>query len=167
MSEPNDQHETTFDEEIIAYLDGELDVEAVRRFEARLADDAELCQQVKQHQRTWDLLDELPQADVGEGFTQTTVEMVAISIGEQVEKASDRDSRHAKFNWLLGGSVALVASLAGYALVASIVSAPNRQLVEDLRVIENLDEYRVVEDIEFLRALEREGLFASEVNDGL
>ncbi|MDA1051140.1 MAG: hypothetical protein O3C40_11765 [Planctomycetota bacterium] len=167
MNDPNHQHDTTIDEELVAYLDGELDADAARRVAARLAEDAELRQKLEQHQRTWDLLDELPRTDVGEHFTQTTVEMVAVSVADQVDDASRRNSLRAKFGWLIGGGVAVAASLAGYALVASIVAAPNRQLVEDLRVIENLDAYRAVEDIEFLRALEREGLFALEVNDEL
>jgi anti-sigma factor RsiW len=166
MSEPHNQRDTT-DEELVAYLDGELDAEAARRIDARLAEDAELRQKLTQHCRAWDLLDELPRADVGEQFTQTTLEMVAVSVADQVEVASRQDSLRAKFRWLIGGTVAVLASLAGYALVASIVAEPNRRLVEDLRVIESFDEYRAVEDIEFLFALEREGLFAVEVVDEL
>jgi len=166
MSEPIDRHDMTIDEEFVAYLDGELDAEAARRFDARLMEDAELRQKLRQHRRAWDLLDELPRADVGDRFTQTTVELVAVSVADQVDDASRHNSFRAKFGWLIGGAVAVAASLAGYALVASIVAAPDRQLVKDLRVIENLDEYRAVEDIEYLRALEREGLFAVEVVDG-
>ena len=167
MSEPNKQHDPNIDEELVAYLDGELDAEAVTRFESRLAEDTELHQKLQQHRRTWELLDELPRTDVDDQFTQTTVEMVAISVADQVENASRNDSLRAKLGWLIGGVVAVAASVVGYAWVASIVAAPNRQLVEDLRVIENLDEYRAVEDIEFLRALEREGLLATEVVDGM
>ena len=167
MSEPNKQYDPQIDEELVAYLDGELDAEAVVRFEARLADHANLRQKLQQHRRTWDLLDELPRINVDDQFTQTTVEMVAISVADEVENASHHESLRATLGWLIGGGVALAASLVGYTWVASIVAAPNRQLVEDLRVIENLDEYRAVEDIEFLRALEREGLFATEVVDGM
>jgi anti-sigma factor RsiW len=166
MSEPDNQRDTAADEELVAYLDGELEAEAARRLDARLAEDAELREKLQQHQRAWDLLDELPRTDVGEQFTQTTVEMVAVSVADQVDDVSRRDSLRAKFHWLIGSTVAVVALLAGYVLVASIVATPNRQLVEDLRVIENLDEYRAVEEIEFLRALEREGLFVAEVGDG-
>ncbi|HRX80276.1 MAG: hypothetical protein H6821_02385 [Planctomycetaceae bacterium] len=167
MSEPNKQHDTKIDEELVAYLDGELDVEAASRFDARLASDAALREKLKQHQQTWDLLDELPRADVGDRFTQTTVEMVAVSVAGQVEDAGRQVARRAQFSWLFGGAVALVAAAAGYGLITSITTASNQQLVKDLRVLENLDEYRAVEDIEFLRALEREGLFTSEVVDGL
>ena len=72
-----------------------------------------------------------------------------------------------KFAWLAGGILSIGALAIGYFVVASVVEEPNRQLVKDLSVIENLDAYRAVEDIDFLRALEREGLFTGELADGL
>lgn len=167
MNEPNDPQETKTDEELVAYLDGELDADAARRFDARLADDAALRERLKQHQRTWDLLDELPRADVDDRFTQTTVEMVAVSVADQADSVRRQVAYREKFGWLIGGLVATMAAFAGYALIASIGAAANQQLVNDLRVLQRLDEYRAVEDIEFLRALEREGLFAPEVLDDL
>ena len=167
MSEPSEQDDTCIDEELIAYLDGELNADAARRFEARLAEDEPLRRKLKAHQRTWDLLGELPRTEVGNRFTHKTVEVVAVSTADLVTQTSRRDAFRAKLRWLVGGGTAAAALFGGYALVASIVAAPNRQLVEDLRVIEHLDEYRVVEDIEFLRALDREGLFAAEVDDAL
>jgi hypothetical protein len=44
---------------------------------------------------------------------------------------------------------------------------PDRQLVRDRPVIENVDIYRYAENIEFLRMLEREGLFADGEDDDL
>lgn len=47
----------------------------------------------------------------------------------------------------------------------SLLPDPDAQLVRDLPVIENLDQYLVADDIEFLRDLQRDGLFAMEVTD--
>jgi anti-sigma factor RsiW len=167
MSESGKQHDSIIDDELIAYLDGELDATAAQHIDERLANDADLRRRLKQHQQTWDLLDELPLTNVGERFTQTTVEMVAVSMAEQVDDAAQRETFRSKITWLVGGSVAVVALVTGYAFVSSITSAPNRQLVEDLRVIEHLDEYRAIEDVEFLRALQQAGLFTAEVDDEL
>jgi anti-sigma factor RsiW len=167
MSESNKQHDSIIDDELIAYLDGELDAETAQHIDARLVNDADLRRRLKQHQQTWNLLDELPLTNVGERFTQTTVEMVAVSMAEQVDDATARKTFRSQIMWLVGGSVAVVALVTGYALVASITSTPNRQLVEDLRVIEHLDEYRAVEDVDFLRALQHAGLFTVEVDDEL
>jgi hypothetical protein len=43
-----------------------------------------------------------------------------------------------------------------------VVSRENRRLLRDLPVIERLDEYRYADSVEFLRTLEREGLFTED-----
>src|SRR6187399_1624604 len=75
--QPSAQHE--LEEELTAYLDGELDAAGVRRVEERLARDAAYHGQLQKLERTWGLLDRLPRASVGEDFTKTTLEMVAVS----------------------------------------------------------------------------------------
>lgn len=162
MSDPNERTEPTVEPELVAYLDGELDAAAAKQFEARMTADDRLRQMVEQHRRAWELLDELPQTNVGDQFAQTTVEMVAVSIVEQADDTGRRASARARSSWLIGATVAIVAALAGYNLIASMLAAPNRQLVEDLRLLEHLDDYRAVEEFEFLQALEREGLFAED-----
>ena len=46
-------------QELVAYLDGELDAETSTRVEQRLTEDDDYRTQLQQLQRTWDLLDEL------------------------------------------------------------------------------------------------------------
>jgi hypothetical protein len=53
---------------------------------------------------------------------------------------------------------------AGFLLV-SIGPDPNRQLIDNLPLLENLDEYRQIDDIEFLRMLYQDGVFDSEVSN--
>ncbi len=164
MNESSHKGNSATDEQLIAYLDGELNTEAARQLDQRLANEPQLQQRLQQHQRAWDMLDELPHTDVGERFTHTTVEMVAVSIADHVDETSQTTARRSKLVWLAGGMLSIAASIVGYFVVASALSNPNRQLVEDLRVIENLDAYRAAEDIEFLRALESEGLFTGELD---
>ena len=47
------------DEEIVAYLDGELDMETAAKVERRLADDPRYNARLNQLQRAWDMLDNL------------------------------------------------------------------------------------------------------------
>ena len=54
------------------------------------------------------------------------------------------------------------ALAAGFLAVMLFAPDPNRQLLQDLPVLENLDEYRQIGDIEFLRMLRDQGLFAKE-----
>jgi hypothetical protein len=67
--------------------------------------------------------------------------------------------------WIRGmvfAAIALVSLFAGYQLVRAYQSAPTRQLARDLRVIENMDLYRSIDSLEFLKQLEQAGLFVSE-----
>ncbi len=54
---------------------------------------------------------------------------------------------------------------AGFFAVVLLMPDPNRQLLEDLPVLENLDEYRQIDDIEFLRMLRDAGLFREAGRD--
>ena len=54
----------------------------------------------------------------------------------------------------------LTAVVVGFLAVALLWPDPNRPLLEDLAVLENLDSYRQVDEIEYLRMLE--GLFPAK-----
>ena len=88
------------DEELVAYLDGELDAESGRRIEALLASDAAVRRRLQSLERTWDLLDELDAAPLGEPFTQTTLEMVAVAARQEIEKSRAEAPRRRR-RWLL------------------------------------------------------------------
>ncbi len=142
------------DEELVAYLDGELDAESGRRIEALLASDPAVRHRLQSLERTWDLLDKLDAAPLGEPFTQTTLEMVAIAARKEVEQSRAEAPRRRR-RWLLGvGGSLIVAAAAGFFAVA--LHDPDRQLLQDLPLLENLDEYRQIGSIEFLHRLRDE-----------
>jgi hypothetical protein len=148
------------DEELVAYLDGELDAESARRIEALLASDPEVRRRLHSFERTWDLLDELDAAPVGEPFTHTTLEMVATAARQDVEQdQADAPQRRRRWLWTIGLSL-ITAMVVGFLAVA--MHDPDRQLLRDLPIIENLDEYRAAGSIEFLRKLRSEGLFSKD-----
>ena len=55
----------------------------------------------------------------------------------------------------------------GYFLTGYVTSQPNRQLVRDLPVIENVDLYRHADSVDFLRELDKQGFFAEEGEDAI
>ena len=65
-------------EELVAYLDGELEPARQLQVERRLADDADYRGELIRLQRSWDLLDQLPRADTDEEFTKSTITMAAL-----------------------------------------------------------------------------------------
>lgn len=157
-SEPTD----AMVEELVAYLDGELDAEGSREVERRLSQDAQYRQKLRQLQHSWDLLDRLPKADVGEVFTQSTVAMIAVTAADDIEEMKERSTRRKRTVWWLGTGSVAASFLIGYLLVSSVADRENKRLLRDLPVIERMDEYRYADSIEFLRMLDGEGLFAEE-----
>ncbi len=153
------------DDELTAYLDGELDAASVRRVEDRLARDPTYRGQLQKLERTWDLLDRLPRADVGEKFTKTTLEMVAVAAAKEAEEVNLALPK-LKQRQRLAGVIAMVAALAvGYVIGRQAWPDPNEVLLRDLPVIENIDLFYQVEDVDFLRALDREHLFEDAEGD--
>ena len=153
------------DDELVAYLDGELDDEAGRRIEELLAADSTVRQRLQQMEQTWDLLGKLGDAHVDERFTRTTMEMVALAVEEDVQQQQAELPRRRRRQWLVGSSSLLAAGVAGFLAVTLFWPNPDKQLLNDLPVLENLDQYRQIGDIEFLQLLHREGLFAEDIAD--
>ena len=63
-------------DQLVAYLDGELDDHQRQEVESRLAGDATLRDQLSMLERTWQELDQLPRYESDDALTQTTVEMI-------------------------------------------------------------------------------------------
>jgi anti-sigma factor RsiW len=157
----------TIDEELVAYLDGELDASGAARIERRLADDAAYRARLAQLQRAWDMLDTLQRSEAHDDFARSTVEMIAIKAVDDAKTGQMRAVRRRNLSWVGISLAALVAAAAGYLLFQWQLDRPNRELVRDLPVIERIDEYRDADNVEFLQQLHQEGLFAAEVDDGI
>lgn len=168
MSESLNQPDSRRDDpsvELVAYLDGELDAESSRHVEERLSRDVTARRELQTLEKTWGLLNWLPRTEVGESFTHTTVEMIAVKASEDARQDKDRRSAsHRLRNWSIAASVVALSALVA-AAARMIPPSPNDELMSDLPVIENLDPYLEVGDIEFLRMLKEERLFDNEAPD--
>jgi anti-sigma factor RsiW len=158
--------EEAMDEEIVAYLDGELDRDASLAIERRLADDPAFRARLTRLQQAWDLLDNLGRTEADESFTHSTVAMVTVKAGEDSAGEESRARRRKQLAWVGMGGVALAAAVAAFLVVDHRLNSENRALVRDLPVIERIDEYSNIDNVEFLKRLQSEGLFAAEVTDG-
>ncbi|MBL9123382.1 MAG: hypothetical protein JNG90_07095, partial [Planctomycetaceae bacterium] len=159
--DPLSNEPTELDDELVAYLDGELEPADCRRIEELLARDDRARSRLRALERTWDALDELPRTTLDESFTRSTVEMIAVKAERDADQLEENLVRR-RGRWLLGIGGAAAAALVGFALVRFSWPDPNRRLLEDLPVLEHLDEYSQVQDIDFLRQLAQENLFAAE-----
>ena len=152
------------DDLLVAYLDGELDPQQTVDVERKLADDVVLRRRLHELQASWDVLDCLPQTLTAETFTKSTIELVT----REATRELQRTRRHKQSTWLRRGALAVLAigaAWGGFQTVRTFQTASQRQLARDLRVIENMDLYRSIDSLEFLKQLEQAGLFVSEESD--
>lgn len=160
MAAPLD--DISLQEELTAYLDGELDAAQRRQVEERISSDARYRTELARLERAWDLLDRLPTAEVDAAFTRTTLEMVAVAAEKDLDDERAEAPRRRRKRALVIMCCLALASLGGVVAGRSLWPDPNAQLLRDLPVIENFELYNQAGDVEFLRQLDKAGLFAEE-----
>lgn len=181
MAEPQDDERR---EEIVAYLDGELDQHAAAEFEQRLQRDAALRADAEAMKRTWELLDFLPQPEPSATFTSKTLDKISVlrpaatsamtlpAAADAILAPAAPARPRSKWPGYLGWTAAALALFAlGY-----IASAPafrkgpkpvppqvaEEEMARDLRILNQLPQYEVGEDIAFLKDLDQPELFGDE-----
>lgn len=131
--------------ELVAYLDGELERNQRAEVERKLAESPEYRNELANLQRTWDVLDALPATRASQEFTQSTVELVALKT-RNLENQSTSGARILRMGVLV--ILLIIPPIAafsyGYWSKKEALTAPNRQLLKDLPIIENLSLYRSV-----------------------
>lgn len=165
MNEPSrpvdESAEDGQNELLVAYLDGELDVAQTQDVERRLAEEPQLRRRLHELQKTWDVLDSLPQASTANTFTKSTIELVAREATREIRRERRRRPE-TWIRWSAWTAAGLLAIWGGFQFMRGFQTAPARQLARDLRVIENMELYRAIDSLEFLKELERAGLFVNE-----
>jgi anti-sigma factor RsiW len=150
---------------LVAYLDGELDEAATAAVEAKLILDPAQRAEATMLRKTWDLLDHLPRPQPSGSFTNRTLERIS------AYRTSPLQARYRLLRgpWALGvgwAAAVLLATAAGFAGSRFLphhlpASDPNKnvqlegeqELIRDLRVIQNKRLYEHVDNIEFARML--------------
>jgi MoxR-like ATPase len=142
-------------ENLVAYLDGELDEHASQGVEQVLAESVVARHDVDMLSRTWDLLNVLPGIKASEEFSRKTLTSIRAAETPKTSRFSAAAARNARRGILLAAWLALVAvcGLAGFEASRRFVPDETELLLEDYDVIMRLDEYTEVGDIEFLRIL--------------
>jgi anti-sigma factor RsiW len=144
-------------ENLVAYLDGELDEADTLDVERTLTESAEIRQEVEALSRTWDLLDQLPRVRASSEFTERT--MASIQSASAVETTSPWISPEARRKiWLASLLAGLAACAAlGFFFTNRGLPEETEALMRDLPVIEQVDLYEEVGNVEFLRELKQLG----------
>jgi len=150
------------DEQLTAYLDGELPPEEARALEQRLARDVTVRERLRELAGAWDLLDNLPRSTVDENFAKTTVAMVAVAAKEDLAELQTTAPRHKRQQWLSRAVGIVAALILGYSGFTWFWPDPNQTLLSNLSLVQNWQLYQEADSIEFLNQLDRAGLFWSE-----
>jgi anti-sigma factor RsiW len=165
-------------EELVAYLDGELDPKAAEALATRLSLDPKLRAEADALQRSWDILDVLPRPQPSAAFTSRTVSQVipAAALSGTQPLASPgpaaptmpafRTPRPGPGFWLGSLAVILLAGAGGYFGHRALAPPPRpvspEPPLEDVTLMKNLRLYRHADDIEYVQKLDSPELFGDE-----
>jgi len=164
-------------ENLIAYLDGELTEEAAADVEKTLAEDVFARQQVERLMRTWELLDLLPEGRASDSFAEKTLTAIRtrVSISTKTEEADDgqddvipgraRERVVRIGRRTVGLFVLMLVAAVGFNSTFQKGAEPIDELLRELPLVERLDEYQEAGGTEFLKTLHESGLFDGHRND--
>lgn len=143
-------------ENLVAYLDGELDEVASQEVEQILSESPVARHEVDMLSRTWDLLTVLPGAKASEDFSRKTLTSIRAAEASQGGIDGDAVARQVKRGLVLAAAVAVLAVCGVIGFHGMKTGVPNDAdlLLNDFDVIEHLDEYQEIGDIEFLKTLQ-------------
>lgn len=140
------------DEQLVAYLDGELDRRERAELETRLIDDESLRVRLQQLQVGWDLLGELEAPESSLKLVESTLELAVADI--KMASSSRGRSWWGRFRWQWKVLCACLIGVASTLVVASLVKSRQYQRqLKDLAIVENLDAYLYGSDIALMRQL--------------
>jgi hypothetical protein len=151
---------------LVAYLDGELDDASTEEIEQTLAHSAEARHEVDMLTRTWELLDTLPKSKASDEFSERTLSSIKVN-----------DIKQSGFGWfhpanwrrhmypIFWGFSLIVAATVGFSVLRYGISGESEQLVEELPLIDNYNVYSDIVDVEFLQELQKSGLFEEDLKN--
>ena len=150
--------------DLVAWLDGELEGEAARALERKLSLDPAARDEADALRKTWELLDYLPRPEPSASFTHRTLSRLAPAQAARPRPTVWQRWRRPVLGagWAAALVAAAVGGYAGYNRLAPPHEPGERDLVRDLRIIENKRYYDAVEDFDFLRALDQPDLFGDD-----
>lgn len=164
-------------ENLIAYLDGELTDEAAANVEQTLAEEVFARQEVEKLTRTWELLDLLPESRASDGFTEKTLTAIRTKVAGSTATAEVADEKDDVIpgrtrervirigRRTAGFFVLMFVAAVGFNSTFQKGAEPIDDLLRELPLVERLDEYQEAGDTEFLETLHESGLFDGHRND--
>lgn len=142
-------------ENLVAYLDRELNEAEARALSTKLTQSVSARREVESLEKTWELLDYLPRPQAPPELTTRTLSL-AVQLDARGGLIADAARKTAGRVARLVACVLTAALTLGLAYAATrwLWPDPTARLVRELPLAENLDAYREVGSIEFLKQLD-------------
>jgi len=155
-------------EELVAYLDGELDPSLLETVESTLSKNQVARHDLNQLSKTYDLLNFLPRVTPDPELSRKTLGRIEAKDSQLKPSLGIDLSRMRRYTigivWFL---VLSATAIAAFQFSQEFREDPTKLLLEDLPVIEKVDRYSEVNgEYEFLQKLHEEGIF-EEKNGGV
>ena len=147
-------------EDLVAYLDGELPDEKARQIDEVIARSEVARHEVEALARTFELLDVLPAMRASDDFASKTLTNLKV-MDQPFVLADQWWFRYFRRTVAITTWIAVIAlcGWVGFQGTRYWYPNPSEEILQDLPVIENLDRYQEVGDVNFLKELKRSGLF--------
>lgn len=151
-------------EELVAYLDGELDSSRQETIESSLSANQVARHDLNQLSKTYDLLNLLPRVTPNADLTQRTLSRIEVRESQVWTAKSFSLGKLRRYAMGAIWFVVISATAVGaFQFSQQFKPDPVQLLLEDLPVIENVDRYSVIDgDIELLRKLREEKIFEED-----
>ncbi len=147
-------------EDLVAYLDGELDEQTTQDIELTLANNSAARQEVEALTRTWELLDELPQLRASDAFTERTLSTIKVAdVSATIPEVSWTQRAHRGAVLAVWAAGLAMSAVLGFLLTNHWIPNRSEDLLRELPLIENLHVYTEIDDVPFLRELQKSELF--------
>ncbi len=146
-------------ENLIAYIDGELEQETMRDIEKTLADNPVATHEVDVLKKTWSMLDYLERPEASEKLIEQTLTSI------QVYRTGEKFALPAWWNQAKQGMISvtsvagiLLAAYLGYVASAELIPSPANEIAKDLQVIEKYDELQEIGSLAYLNLIKKNNL---------
>lgn len=146
-------------EQLVAYLDGELDESETASIEKQLRNDPKLRQMAEGLDHAWNMLDALETVSVDEEFSQRTLETI-VATGMSGEQQASVSIRQLLSGFLSGRALAwfglgAIGALCGFSLV--LLRGPSEEttgVYRELELLERYPQYSILPHTDALQQLQ-------------
>ncbi len=161
VSDESNAGQPPLNEQLVAYLDGELDGEQSAEVEKQLRQDSELRRTAEALDRTWGMLDVLEPVVAGNEFSQQTMKTVVATYSRPVQEQSLSVRRvlaalfsRQSLAWCVIGSAGALCGLGLSQLYGpSEQSVQAEQMLREIDMLDRYPLYRIVPDVDALKSL--------------